>query len=132
MTTRRSFLVGAATAAAATAAGLAAAAKTESAAATGPPLVAAASPTAAPAAAASAPPTPAPAASTPPSRLARDLARSLQSSMPQAKLSDALTEQIAADIEGNFAIAKTFRGVRLRNGQEPDFVFFADSDGECK
>ena len=125
MTTRRSFLAGAASAAA----GIAAAAaplSTVAVAATPTP----ATPAPAPAPATPAP-TPAPTTPPPPSQLASDLARSLQRELPQARLSDTLTAQIAGDIEGNFDIAKAFRAGRLRNDQEPDFAFFADPDGEC-
>jgi len=116
MTTRRSFLAGAASAAA----GIAAAAA--------PPSTAAVAATSTPATPA---PAPAPTTPPPPSQLASDLARSLQRELPQARLSDTLTAQIAGDIEGNFDIAKAFRAGRLRNDQEPDFAFFADPDGEC-
>ena len=69
-------------------------------------------------------------AATTPSALARDLARSLQTALPAAKLSDELVAKIASDIEDNLAIATTFRKGRLRNADEPSCMFAADPAGE--
>jgi len=82
-------------------------------------------------AAASPVPTPTPAPSsgpTKPSALARELARSLQHDLPKARLSDAMTERIASDIQDNFAIGKAFRNRKNRNLPPPDFVFAADDE----
>jgi hypothetical protein len=72
---------------------------------------------------------PAPAATpTPPpgpSATARCMAKHLQASLPEAKLDDAITEKIAGDIEGYLGLGKSFRAKKLRNGDEPDFVFSA-------
>ncbi len=75
-------------------------------------------------------PKPTPTPTAPPTPLARELARALQRDFPAAKLSDATTEKIAADIQSNFDIAKAFRKRRLRNSDEPDFVFSADGAHE--
>ena len=72
-------------------------------------------------------PTPSP-GPTKPSALARELARSLQRDLPQAHLSDAMTERIASDIQDNFAIGKAFRNRKNRNLPPPDFVFAADEE----
>jgi glucose/arabinose dehydrogenase len=73
---------------------------------------------------------PAPPASSPspkpppePSALARELARSLQRDLPQARLPDDLVEKIAGDIESNFDIVKAFRKGGLKNSDEPDTAF---------
>ena len=73
--------------------------------------------------------TPAPAA-TPkpppgPSATARCLAKHLQTSLPEAKLDDALTEKIAGDIDGYLDVGKAFRAKALRNSDEPDSLFSA-------
>jgi hypothetical protein len=81
-------------------------------------------------AAASAVSAPAPAQAATPSTLARELARSLQRNLPEARLSDAITAKIASDIEDNFAIATTFRKGHLKNGDEPACAFAADPAGE--
>jgi hypothetical protein len=60
-----------------------------------------------------------------PSSLALAQARWLQRTMPEAKLSDALVEKIAGDIDGYAPVAAEFRKATLRNWDEPDFVFFA-------
>ena len=60
-----------------------------------------------------------------PSALALAQARWLQKTMPQAKLSDALVEKIAGDIDGYAPVAAEFRKATLRNWDEPDFVFHA-------
>ncbi|HEY7995154.1 MAG TPA: twin-arginine translocation signal domain-containing protein [Candidatus Eremiobacteraceae bacterium] len=60
-----------------------------------------------------------------PSSLALTQARWLQRTMPEAKLSDALVEKIAGDIDGYAPVAAEFRKATLRNWDEPDFVFFA-------
>ena len=60
-----------------------------------------------------------------PSAVSKALARWLQRDLKAAKLSDALTEKIAADIEGGFDITRAFRKERLANAAEPDFTFFA-------
>lgn len=73
---------------------------------------------------------PVPAEAATPSTLARDLALSLQRSLPGAKLSDAMVAKIAADIEDNFAIATTFRKGRLKNSDEPACAFSADPEDE--
>ena len=73
---------------------------------------------------------PTPAQAAPPSSLALELARSLQRSLPAAKLSDALVAKIAGDIQDNFAIATTFRKTRLKNWDEPDCAFSADPVAE--
>ena len=99
MSTRRSFIAAGAAAAAA-AAGLAgAAAPSEAAAPKGP------------------------------SPFALAQARYLQSKMPKAHLSDALTEKIAGDIDGYEPVAAEFRKAQLRNWDEPDFVFTAGPKG---
>jgi hypothetical protein len=97
MTTRRSFIAGAAAVAGAAAAGA----------------------------------VPAPADAATPSTLARDLARSLQQSLPAAKLTDAMVAKIASDIEDNFIIAVTFRKGQLKNWDEPACAFSADPAGEA-
>jgi hypothetical protein len=71
-----------------------------------------------------------PAAAATPSTLASELARSLQRSLPQAKLSDALVAKIASDIEDNFVFAATFRKGHLRNADELACAFAADPAGE--
>jgi hypothetical protein len=73
--------------------------------------------------------TPAPAA-TPkpppgPSATARCLAKHLQASLKEAKLDDALTEKIAGDIDGYLDLGKAYRAQKLRNSDEPDFIFSA-------
>jgi len=73
---------------------------------------------------------PAPAKAAAPSTLALELARSLQRSLPAAKLSDALVAKIAGDIQDNFAIATTFRKATLKNWDEPDCAFSADPAAE--
>jgi hypothetical protein len=76
-------------------------------------------------------PTPTPAASTgptKPSKLARELAQSLQHDLPKAHLSDAMTERIASDIQDNFAIGNAFRHRKNSNLPPPDFVFAADEE----
>ena len=60
-----------------------------------------------------------------PSAFALDQARSLQKTMPAAKLSDELVEKIAGDIDGYAPVAAEFRKATLRNWDEPDFVFSA-------
>jgi len=70
-------------------------------------------------------PKPAATASPEPSALARELARSMQRDLRGARLSDGLTEKIAADIQSNFDIAKAFRKTRLANSDEPDATFYA-------
>ena len=60
-----------------------------------------------------------------PSSFALAQARYLQSKMPHAHLSDALVEKIAGDIDGYEPVAVDFRKARLRNWDEPDFVFSA-------
>ena len=60
-----------------------------------------------------------------PSATARSLAKHLQTSLPEAKLYDALTEKIAGDIEGYLDLGKTFRATKLRNSDEPDSIFSA-------
>jgi len=56
-----------------------------------------------------------------------ELARSLQRGLPKARLSDAATQLIAKDIEGNLAIAAAFRGRSTAGLPPPDFVFTASS-----
>jgi hypothetical protein len=76
-------------------------------------------------------PTPKPSASpgpTRPSKLARELARSIQAELPKAHLSDAMTEKIAADIQDNFAIGNAFRAHPNPELPPPDFVFSALED----
>jgi hypothetical protein len=60
-----------------------------------------------------------------PSPAALALARSLQQTLPDAKLSDDLVEKIAGDIDGYDSTAARFRKGTLRNWDEPDFVFTA-------
>lgn len=72
-------------------------------------------------------PTPSP-GPTKPSALARELARSLQHDLPKARLSNAMTERIASDIQDNFAIGKAFRNRTKRDLPPPDFVFAADDE----
>lgn len=60
-----------------------------------------------------------------PSAFALDQARWLQQTMPDAKLSDELVEKIAGDIDGYAPVAAEFRKAKLRNWDEPDFVFSA-------
>lgn len=69
-------------------------------------------------------PTPSPTPK-PPSTVARALARSLQHDLPAARISDAMTEKIAGDIESLFDISKAFRKQRLHNWDEPDFTYSA-------
>jgi hypothetical protein len=64
-----------------------------------------------------------------PSALAKAMATSLQSQMPAAKLSDALAEKIAGDIDGYAPVAADFRNTTLHNWNEPDFVFSAAPEG---
>jgi hypothetical protein len=61
-----------------------------------------------------------------PSPAALALAKSLQQTLPGAHLSDELVEKIAKDIDGYAPVAKDFRKIRLRNWDEPDFVFIAE------
>jgi hypothetical protein len=60
-----------------------------------------------------------------PSTTARSLAKHLQTSLPDAKLDDALTEKIAGDIDGYLDLGKAFRATKLHNSDEPDLVFSA-------
>ena len=60
-----------------------------------------------------------------PSATARCLAKHLQTSLPDAKLDDALTEKIAGDIDGYLGVGKAFRAKALRNNDEPDSLFSA-------
>ncbi|HEY5095403.1 MAG TPA: hypothetical protein VII69_09830 [Candidatus Eremiobacteraceae bacterium] len=60
-----------------------------------------------------------------PSATARSLAKHLQTSLPEAKLDDALTEKIAGDIDGYLDLGKAFRAKKLRNSDEPDSMFSA-------
>jgi hypothetical protein len=73
-------------------------------------------------------PTPNPVASspTPPTALAKELAASLQRSLPKAKLSDAMTDKIASAIQDGFVVNKAFANVGNKNLPPPDFVFSAD------
>lgn len=70
-------------------------------------------------------PQPAQAATKGPSTTALAVARSLQETLPEAKLSDELVEKIAGDIDGYASTAADFRKGALRNWDEPDFVFTA-------
>ncbi len=63
-----------------------------------------------------------------PSALASALARFLQRTLPKARLSNSLTEKIAADIDDGFAVNAAFRNTSNAHLPEPDFVFVA-SDG---
>lgn len=58
-----------------------------------------------------------------PSATAKCMAKHLQSSLPAAKLDDAMTAKIAGDIDGFLDSSKSFRNRGLRNSDEPDFVF---------
>jgi hypothetical protein len=83
--------------------------------------------------AATAGPSPAPkpsasSAPTRPSKLARELARSIQAELPKAHLSDAMTEKTASDIQDNFAIGNAFRNRQNADLPPPDFVFSATDD----
>lgn len=60
-----------------------------------------------------------------PSALALALARFLQRTLPKARLSNALTEKIAEDIDGGFAVNAAFRNKSNAHLPEPDFVFVA-------
>lgn len=75
-------------------------------------------------------PSPKPTASPPPSVLARSLAASLQRDLPKAHLSDAMTEKIARDIDGNSTITKAFRKRSRKNLPEPVCAFSASQPGE--
>jgi|GEM_PF-3419814 len=72
-------------------------------------------------------PAPAPTPKPPPgpSATARSLAKHLQTSLPEAKLDDALTEKIAGDIDGYLDVGKAFRAKKLGNSDEPDSIFSA-------
>jgi hypothetical protein len=119
MGTRRSFLAGTIAAAA----GIAAASSGASAAPPGSPTP---HPTPTPK-----PPTPPPAAAggpTKPSAPALELAKKLQKDLPQAKISDAMAERIASDIEDGFSLSQAFRKAKFKNWDEPDFVFSAEEN----
>ncbi len=75
-------------------------------------------------------PTPNPTASAPtaPTPLAKELAASLQRSLPKAKLSEAMTDKIASAIQDGFAVNKAFANVDNKNLPPPDFVFSADPE----
>ncbi len=60
-----------------------------------------------------------------PSAFALEQARYLQKTMPKARLSDDLVKKIAGDIDGYEPVAEEFRKAKLRNWDEPDFVFTA-------
>ena len=60
-----------------------------------------------------------------PSATARCIAKHLQSSLKGAKLDDAVTEQIAGDIDGYLDLGGAFRAKALRNSDEPDSIFSA-------
>ena len=64
-----------------------------------------------------------------PSATALAVARSLQTTMPKAHLSDALVREIAGDIDGYASTAADFRKATLHNWDEPDFVFTAGPTG---
>jgi len=113
MSSRRRFLQAATVTAAAVAAG---------ASATALPQRAAARPTKASPPVTPVKPSPQPSASPHPSPVARALAGSLQNDLPNAHLSDAMTAQIANDIQGNLAIGKAFRK-RKGTLPAPDLCF---------
>lgn len=52
-------------------------------------------------------------------------AKFLQQTLPHAHLTDELVQKIAGDIDGYAPVAADFRKARLRNWDEPDFVFTA-------
>lgn len=114
MTTRRSFLAGTIAAAA----GIAAASSGTPPAASAPAATPSPTPT----------PPPAPPGPTKPSPLALELAKKLQKDLPHAKISDAMAEKIASDIEDGFGLSKAFRKVKFKNWDEPDFVFSAEEN----
>ncbi len=71
-------------------------------------------------------PTPAPTSTpTKPSPLATKLAQALQRDLPQAHLSDAMTEKIASDIQDTLVIGASFRKRSNERLPAPDFVFAA-------
>lgn len=69
-------------------------------------------------------PTPAPTAS-PPSKSARVIAGLLRDDFPDAHLTPGEVEKIAEDVDGITPLSKYYRGIHLRNSDEPDVVFFS-------
>ncbi|MDX6694202.1 MAG: hypothetical protein QOF02_1805 [Blastocatellia bacterium] len=72
-----------------------------------------------------APPNPSPPAQEKPSPIAEAYAE-----VARARFSKQVTpeqfEQIKKDLEGNVRVAERLRAVKLKNGDEPDFVFSAE------
>lgn len=68
---------------------------------------------------------PSAAAPKPPTPFALAQAKELQKVLPHAHLTDELVQKIAGDIDQYAPTAADFRKVRLRNWDEPDFVFKA-------
>lgn len=73
-------------------------------------------------------PTPQSSATTKPTALAQELAASLQRQLKKAKLSDAMTHEIAKAIQDDFAISNAFANKDTTGLPSPDFVFVATSD----
>ncbi len=65
---------------------------------------------------------------TKPSAPALELAKKLQKDLPQAKISDAMAERIASDIEDGFSLSQAFRKAKFKNWDEPDFAFSAEEN----
>lgn len=74
-------------------------------------------------------PTPSP-TPTPTSPVAKALAASLQQDLPAAKISNAMTSQIADDIQGNFVIGKTLRKRKNRQAFPPPDLHFVPEQGQ--
>ena len=65
----------------------------------------------------------APAAPEPPSEAAKALTAILQQRLGKERLTDEQWESVTRDFDGDFAAGKRLAGVKLANGDEPDFSF---------
>ncbi len=71
---------------------------------------------------------PAPPAPEGPSEAAKALAAVLKERLGKDRLTEAQWESVAKDFDGDLSLGRRFSAIKLANGDEPDFVFFAARD----